>query len=110
MPKRVGNLGGHLTRLARAFHPIHPWLTTMLNLIRILVLVLVALINAPILAQSAWPTWRGPHGNGTAEPGTYPTHWSEESHIAWKIALPGRGASTPILLNKHLYLTLGNGE
>ena len=58
-------------------------------------------------SQSQWPSWRGPNGNGTAVAGNYPTSWNEEKNIAWKIALPGRGASTPILLEENLFLTLG---
>ena len=58
-------------------------------------------------AQTPWPSWRGPHGNGTAGEGTFATSWSEEKNIAWKTALPGRGASTPIVLGENVYLTLG---
>jgi len=58
-------------------------------------------------AQTPWPSWRGPFSNGTAEAGNYPSTWSEESHIAWKVPLPGRGASTPILLGERLFVTLG---
>ncbi len=60
-----------------------------------------------VQAQTPWPNWRGPNGNGTAETGNYPTSWSEDKNIAWKMALPGRGASTPIVLGENLYLTLG---
>jgi outer membrane protein assembly factor BamB len=66
----------------------------------------IAVCNC-LQAQSPWPTWRGPNGNGTALPGNYPTEWSDSQHIAWKIDLPGRGASTPIVLNDRLYLTYG---
>ena len=58
-------------------------------------------------AQSPWPSWRGPNGNGTAVEGVFPTTWSEESHVAWKVPLPGRGASTPLLVGNNIYLTLG---
>ncbi len=58
-------------------------------------------------SQTPWPSWRGPNGNGTAGVGNYPTTWSEEKNVAWKVALPGRGASTPIVLSDNLYLTLG---
>lgn len=62
--------------------------------------------TAHLNAQSPWPNWRGPNGNGTALDGNYPLRWNESEHIAWKYALPGRGASTPIVLNDQLYLTL----
>ena len=74
--------------------------------------VLIALTMASVfwqasVAQTPWPNWRGPNGNGTAEAGNYPTSWSEDKNIAWKMALPGRGASTPIVLGENVYLTLG---
>ncbi len=74
--------------------------------------VLIALSVASVFcqvshAQTPWPNWRGPNGNGTAQAGNYPTSWSEDKNIAWKIALPGRGASTPIVLGENVYLTLG---
>ncbi|XZE45627.1 PQQ-binding-like beta-propeller repeat protein [Pirellulaceae bacterium SH467] len=58
-------------------------------------------------AQTPWPSWRGPSGNGVATSGEYPIAWDESKHIAWKIDLPGRGASTPILIDDQLVFTLG---
>lgn len=75
---------------------------------QLLILAICFAILCPVAkAQSPWPSWRGPNGNGTAAAGNYPTAWSEEKNIAWKVALPGRGASTPISLNDNIYLTLG---
>lgn len=64
-------------------------------------------ISPFVCAQTQWPSWRGPNGNGTAVPGAYPTSWSEEKSIEWKATLPGRGASTPIVLGSNVYVTLG---
>ena len=58
-------------------------------------------------SQTPWPSWRGPNGNGTANDGNFATSWSEEKNVAWKLDLPGRGASTPIVLGENVYLTLG---
>ena len=59
------------------------------------------------MAQSTWPSWRGPNGNGTAVAGKYATAWSEEKNVAWKLPLPGRGASTPVVVGDLVLLTLG---
>ncbi|HUP79715.1 MAG TPA: PQQ-binding-like beta-propeller repeat protein, partial [Pirellula sp.] len=77
--------------------------------LRFVAIVLVVAFAATPFAQSQtlWPSWRGPNGNGTAVVGNYPTSWSEEKNVAWKIALPGRGASSPILLGESIYVTLG---
>jgi len=34
-------------------------------------------------------------------------HWSKTENIAWKVDLPGRGASTPVVSNGKIILTCG---
>lgn len=70
----------------------------------------VLLIGMAVMLSGAnWPNWRGPTNNGVAPPGEYPTQWNDKENVVWKLALPGRGASTPIVWNKQLYLTYGKG-
>lgn len=52
-----------------------------------------------------WPRWRGSSDEGSAESGTYPVKWDASSGLLWKVALPGKGCSTPIVWDKHIYLT-----
>lgn len=49
------------------------------------------------LRESQWPHWRGPHGNGTSLTAKPPVSWDENSNIAWRVRVPGRGSSTPIV-------------
>ncbi|HAA70422.1 MAG TPA: hypothetical protein DCE55_14895, partial [Planctomycetaceae bacterium] len=51
-----------------------------------------------------WPRWRGTQDNGSIEAGSYPTRWNADE-VLWKVPLPGRGCSTPILWNKTIVLT-----
>lgn len=51
-----------------------------------------------------WRSWRGPLGNGSVETGTYPVKFSATEYL-WRTPLPGKGCSTPILLNGMVYLT-----
>jgi len=51
-----------------------------------------------------WPRWRGPEGTGVAS-GPAPTRWSDEENVRWKVAIPGRGVSTPVLWGERLFLT-----
>lgn len=53
---------------------------------------------------SDWPRWRGPYDIGSTEVGTYPVQF-DESTIQWKATLPGKGCSTPIVLDRTIYLT-----
>ena len=76
-------------------------------------LLLAGIASATILSTSAmadnWPGWRGPTSNGVAATGEYPTSWSALENVAWKIKLDGRGASTPIVWENNILLTMGRG-
>ena len=56
-------------------------------------------------AAAFWPQWRGPLGTGVAPQADPPVAWSEEKNIRWKVALPGRGHSTPIVWGGRIFLT-----
>lgn len=51
-----------------------------------------------------WPHWRGPGDNGSTGNGTYPVNW-DATNVLWKAPLPGKGCSTPIVWNQHIFLT-----
>ena len=52
-----------------------------------------------------WPQWRGPLATGEAPAATPPLTWSEEKNVRWKVALPGRGHSTPIVWSEQIFIT-----
>jgi len=51
-----------------------------------------------------WRAWRGPVGSGSVEQGTYPVAFGAEKYL-WRVELPGKGCSTPIVLDQLIYLT-----
>ncbi len=51
-----------------------------------------------------WPMWRGPHADGVATGPAVPTKWTETENVAWKVKLPGRGHSSPIIVGDRVYL------
>ncbi len=53
---------------------------------------------------SHWPQWRGPMANGVAPLANPPVEWSEKTNIRWKIELPGRGQSSPIVFGDRVYV------
>jgi outer membrane protein assembly factor BamB len=55
--------------------------------------------------QHSWPQWRGPLGTGVAPQAEPPVEWSETKHIRWKVALPGKGHSSPIVWGDRIFLT-----
>jgi outer membrane protein assembly factor BamB len=69
----------------------------------------VAALAAPAFADN-WPQWRGPKfDNHSAEKGL-PTEWSADKNVVWKLKLPGRGASTPSVWGKQLFITCADGD
>jgi outer membrane protein assembly factor BamB len=54
--------------------------------------------------QGDWPNWRGPNGNGSVDTGKYPVKWDPDN-VLWKVPLPGKGTSTPIVWKERIYLT-----
>lgn len=52
-----------------------------------------------------WPRWRGPSGQGLVPAGTYVDRWSPTERVKWKVAVPGRGNSSPIAWGDRLFLT-----
>jgi outer membrane protein assembly factor BamB len=58
----------------------------------------------PVIGHANWPAWRGPHFNGSTSSDGFPLRWDAESP-AWKVALPGKGSSSPIVWNDRIYLT-----
>lgn len=74
--------------------------------------VFVCLFSHPAEARQVkedpplyWPQWRGPLANGTAPTADPPIEWSEQKNIRWKISLPGRGHSSPIVFGDRVYVT-----
>src|ERR1051325_9869445 len=51
-----------------------------------------------------WPQWRGPLANGVAPRANPPIHWSETNNVRWKIGLPGKGHSSPIVFGDSVYV------
>ncbi len=75
----------------------------------VFVAVLVALADVPLGAEN-WPQWRGPSLNGTSAETNLPVRWSTTENITWKLALPERSGSTPIVWGDHVFLSVGEGS
>jgi outer membrane protein assembly factor BamB len=72
---------------------------------------------APILSLSAvlgsttytfaadWPEWRGPDSSNAIEETGFPVQWSAKDNIRWKIELPDRGNSSPIVVDGKVIIT-----
>ncbi|HXT61323.1 MAG TPA: PQQ-binding-like beta-propeller repeat protein [Pirellulales bacterium] len=59
---------------------------------------------SPARAEN-WPQWRGPRGDSTSAEQSLPLVWNEGRGLAWKIELPGWGASTPAIWSDAIFVT-----
>lgn len=65
---------------------------------------LLILAASPIFG-SDWKQWRGPLGNNAAEPGQeIPVEWGDSKNVIWKVPVPGRGHSSPIVFGNLVVL------
>jgi outer membrane protein assembly factor BamB len=72
-------------------------------------LFLIALTTFVLVSNAAddpahWPQWRGPFFNGMARTAA-PVEFGDAKNIKWKIAIPGRGFSTPVIWGDRIFLT-----
>jgi outer membrane protein assembly factor BamB len=66
----------------------------------------LALFFVPVVVHGGdWQAWRGPHGNGVTDETDIPDRWSKTENIHWKVPIPGRGYSSPIIWGKRIFLT-----
>jgi outer membrane protein assembly factor BamB len=56
-------------------------------------------------ALDYWPQWRGPLATGVAPNANPPIEWNDQKNIRWKVELPGKGHSTPIVWGDFIFLT-----
>ena len=82
------------------------------NIFRLFLFVLTAAAIVAARGTAArggnWPGWRGPKGTGVLAAdavGALPVTWSAKEHVRWRVALPDRGNSTPIVWNDRVFIT-----
>ena len=65
----------------------------------------IALSLANAVQAQDWPHWRGPNFNGAVAAKGLPTEFGPDQNVRWKTAMPGSGASTPIVVGDRIFLT-----
>lgn len=67
--------------------------------------MLPGLVVACALLAGDWPQFRGVNSDGHAPAAATPLEWSDTKNVAWKVAVPGLGWSSPVIVGDRLYLT-----
>ncbi|MCE9611372.1 MAG: PQQ-like beta-propeller repeat protein [Chthoniobacter sp.] len=82
-----------------------------MNKLRPIALSTFALFHLSVIAgETEWPQFRGPTGQGLSAAVQVPVEWSAAKQVKWKVAIPGRGWSSPVLSRGRLYLTSAVGD
>ena len=71
-------------------------------------LILSALI--PCSMKADWPQFRGPDGQGHSKEKNIPVEWSDEKNVKWKMPVPGKGFSSPVIFNNQIWMTSAENE
>ena len=100
-PAPRGQLPLSVTSFPPVFHPF-----TTMKFLPGVSLLLTAVLSASNSAKTAdWTEFRGPTGQGHAEIAGLPVTWNESQNIAWKVPVPGRGWSSPVVSDGRIYMT-----
>ena len=65
----------------------------------------VALGIAVASADDEWPRFRGSNGGVAADHPSLPDQWGPAQNIVWKIDVPGRSWSSPVIWGDHVFVT-----
>ena len=74
------------------------------SLTAIFAILAASAVTAQTRPTANWPHWRGPNHTGVAV-ADVPLTWSDTSNVRWKLEIPGRGMSTPVVWGNRLFLT-----
>lgn len=64
---------------------------------------------AAVAAAGDWRQFRGTDATGVAADEAVPLKWSDTENLAWKVDLPGRGLSSPIVVGNRVYVSASSG-
>jgi outer membrane protein assembly factor BamB len=76
-------------------------------------LLFVALIALRLgAAETNWPEFRGPTGDGLSTSTNLPLRWSEDQNVKWKTPIHGKAWSSPVIWGRQVWLTTAttNGQ
>lgn len=74
----------------------------------VMLLLAGSLIGLTATAEN-WPNWRGPNSNGTSNEKNLPVKWSDTENVVWKLAMPDRSGSTPVVWGSTIFLNVAEG-
>lgn len=72
----------------------------------LLLVISVIFLSIHSVSSAPWPFWRGDiAGSGRTSETDLPLEWGKEKNVKWRIELPERGNSTPIIGDGKVFIT-----
>lgn len=68
-------------------------------------LFITTIVNVGAAAETNWPEFRGPAGNGHTTATGLPLTWSETENIRWSVPIHGKGWSSPVVWGTQIWMT-----
>ena len=75
-----------------------------------LALIWLLALTSTLMAGDNWPQFRGPSGQGHSDARGLPLSWSETENVTWKVPIPGRGWSSPVVQGNQIWMTTALDE
>ena len=71
---------------------------------------LISVFLSSFVLAKEWTKFRGPSGDGHVTVKSIPSKWSNTENIKWKVPVPGKGWSSPVISADKIYLTSAVAE
>ena len=69
------------------------------------ILGLLSIVTSMLLSGGDWPEFRGPTAQGHVMNANLPLEFGPKKNLKWKVAVPGQGWSSPVIVGNRIYLT-----
>ena len=70
------------------------------------IISIAGLLACHVAAAEDWPSWRGPAASGVSTSNAeLPLKWGPKQNVRWRVALPDRGNSSPIVSGNFVFVT-----
>ena len=67
--------------------------------------IMIFLMLSSIAAANDWPEFRGVNGSGVIPDANLPITWSTTKNVTWKVMIPGKGWSSPVVYDEKVFVT-----
>jgi len=73
-------------------------------------MLILSLTLASLCLAENWPQWRGPNLDGSSGEKNLPVTWTKTDNVTWRLPMPSRSGSTPIIWGEKVLLNVADGD